>query len=105
MPCRIVGKCRKSLKRSRKKRIKPRGTFKARGSNPFKKYRRKRTDEEIMQFALRCRDERLVERTRAEMALASGPLGFRMMRVRRETELQKRLIKLLATEVSIIPEA
>jgi very-short-patch-repair endonuclease len=67
MFCRVGRK--KPLKRSRK-RIKLRGKFKAFGSNPFKHYRRKRTDDEVMQYALQCRQERLMNRTRAEMAFA-----------------------------------
>jgi len=67
MPSRIVQKRRKPLKR---KPIRARGKFKAFGSNPFRKYKRKRTDEEVTQYALRCRQERLRNRTRAEIAFA-----------------------------------
>ena len=62
-------KRKKPLTRARK-RIKPRGKFKAFGANAFKKYKRKRTDDEVMQYALRCRAERLRNRTHAEMVFA-----------------------------------
>jgi hypothetical protein len=45
--------------------IKPRGRFRAFGANKLKTYKRKRTDEEVMQYALQCRAERLANRTRA----------------------------------------
>jgi very-short-patch-repair endonuclease len=64
----------KSLKRraalKRKKRILPKGKFKAHGDNPLKTYRRKRSDAEVLAHANRCRMERIQNRTRAEMRLA-----------------------------------
>ena len=67
MPWRTVGKRKKSLMRAR---IRPRGKFRAFGANPFKSYRRKRIDAEVMVHALQYRRERLMNRTRAGMVFA-----------------------------------
>jgi very-short-patch-repair endonuclease len=56
--------------KKRTKRISPRGRFKAFGANPLKTYRRKRTDAEVMSHALQRRHERLMNRTKAEVAFA-----------------------------------
>ena len=64
---RKTGKPKKPLKRTR---IRPRGKFKAFGANPFKTNARKRTDAQVMAPATAYRRERLINRTRAEMAIA-----------------------------------
>ena len=61
---------RKTPIKRRRTRIRKRGKFKAFAANPLKKYKRKRTDDEVMQYALQCRQERLTNRTRAEMVFA-----------------------------------
>jgi very-short-patch-repair endonuclease len=69
----IAPKLIKSLKRcaalKRKKPIRAMGKFKVHGSNPFKSYRRKRADAQVCAHALKCREERLSNRTKAEMKL------------------------------------
>jgi hypothetical protein len=57
---------KKPLKRSRK-RIKARARFHAHGDNPLKVYRRRFTDLQVMVRANICRQERLRNRTRAEL--------------------------------------
>jgi hypothetical protein len=70
----LATKIIKSLKRraklKRKKPIRPKGKFKAFGANAFKTYRRRRTDAEVLTYANQCRQERLRNRTRAEIRMA-----------------------------------
>lgn len=54
----------------RRKRIATRSVFKAHGDNPLKTYRRRYTDYAVMVRAEICRQDRLRNRTRAEMAFA-----------------------------------
>jgi hypothetical protein len=58
---------KKPLKRSRK-RIKARARFHAHGDNPLKTYRRRFTDYQVMVRANICRQQRLRNRTKAEIA-------------------------------------
>jgi hypothetical protein len=60
-------KARKPLKR-RPKTIAKRSVFKAHGDNPLKTYRRRFTDYQVMARAQICRQQRLRNRTRGEMA-------------------------------------
>jgi len=62
-------KPRKLLKRSRKA-IAARSVFKAWGDNPTKTYRRRFTDYQVMIRAQICRQARLRNRTRAEIAFS-----------------------------------
>ncbi len=61
---------RSALKRSRK-RIKARAKFKAHGGNLTKTYRRRFTDYQVMIRANICRQERLRDRTPAEVAFSA----------------------------------
>jgi very-short-patch-repair endonuclease len=62
-------KCKKPLKRAQK-RMKARAKFKAHGDNQLKTYRRRFTDYQVTVHANVCRQQRLRNRTRAEMAFA-----------------------------------
>lgn len=53
-----------------RKRIASKSVFKAHGDNPLKSYRRRFTDYQVMIRAEACRQQRLRNRTRAEMAFA-----------------------------------
>jgi hypothetical protein len=64
---RTLLKRNKPPKRSRK-RIRARAKFMAHGDNPFKTYRRRYTDYQIMVQAETARQARLRNRTRAEVA-------------------------------------
>jgi hypothetical protein len=49
--------------------MRPKGKFKAHGTNPLRIYRRKRTDAQVLAYAEQCRMQRLQNRTKAEMRL------------------------------------
>jgi|ERR1039457_588691 very-short-patch-repair endonuclease len=71
-------KLRKPLKRSRKA-IKARAKFKAHGDNPFKNYRRRFTDYQLMVRAEISRQARLRDPTAAELAFADMLDGMRIL--------------------------
>ena len=71
-------KLRKPLKRSRKA-IKARAKFKAHGDNPFKNYRRRFTDYQVMVRAEISRQARLRNPTAAELAFAEMLDGMRIL--------------------------
>lgn len=69
-PTKVLMSLKRRAALKRKRPIRAKGKFKAHGDNPFKNYRRKRNDAQVMAHALKCRAERLMSRTKAELALA-----------------------------------
>jgi very-short-patch-repair endonuclease len=69
IPTKIIKSLKRSAAIKRRKPIRAKGKFKASGANPFKTYRRKRTDAQVLAHAQQCRTERLQNRTKAEMRL------------------------------------